>query len=320
MCGGAFLPCRFVARVTLAVVLLAAVGISRADMLYVSYDNTGLVEKFDLATGSDLGVLASAGLSGPYGLSIDRAGNLYVANRANNTIEWFSPAGVDLGNFASTGLDSPIGLAFDRAGNLYAANSGNNTIQKFTPAGVGSVFAGVGLNLPTDLAFDRAGNLYAAQASTDANGITTILRFTPEGVGSVFASIPPRPMPQVLTGLAFDLSGNLFAASFMNDSVMKFTPEGVGSYFGTANTRPRGLAFDSAGNLYATCSGAGFHSILKFTPDGVGSIFADTGPNTPGYLAILPEPSTAFLLVWPVLLVAIRGHFSSDLKSSRRRN
>src|SRR5439155_871834 len=77
-------------------------------------------------------VFATNGLNLPRGLAFDAAGNLYVANYGDNTIEKFTPGGVG-SVFASTGLSSPIGLAFDAAGNLYAANSGDNTIEKFTP-------------------------------------------------------------------------------------------------------------------------------------------------------------------------------------------
>ena len=72
------------------------------------------------------------------GLAFDSAGNLYAANRGNNTIEKFTPGGT-ASVFARTGLSAPYGLAFDSAGNLYAANEGNSTIKKFTPGGVGSI-------------------------------------------------------------------------------------------------------------------------------------------------------------------------------------
>lgn len=44
-------------------------------------------------------------------LAFDRAGNLYVANVANNTIAKFAPDGVG-SVFVSAGLDDPFGLAF----------------------------------------------------------------------------------------------------------------------------------------------------------------------------------------------------------------
>jgi len=52
--------------------------------------------------GTDLGVFASTGLNEPLGLMFDSAGNLYAANRGNDTIEKFSATGADLGVFAHT--------------------------------------------------------------------------------------------------------------------------------------------------------------------------------------------------------------------------
>src|SRR5207248_587153 len=70
----------------------------------------------------------------------DSAGNLFVSNFGNNTIEKFTPGGIR-SVFASSGLSQPEGLAFDSSGNLYAANWNDNTIEKFTSQGVPSLFA-----------------------------------------------------------------------------------------------------------------------------------------------------------------------------------
>jgi hypothetical protein len=220
----------------------------------------------------------------PTGLACDSAGNLYVANAGNNTIEKFTLAGVG-SVFAGTGPSYPQGLAFDSAGNLYVAggyltNSYVYTIQKFTPDGVGSVFASTGLNNPTGLAFDSAGNLYAAN-DTEIN--CKIVKFTPAGVSSVFAN---SGVDETM-GLAFDSAGNLYAANWnANPTIEKFTPGGVGSVFASypSADSPFGLAFDSAGNLYVANSNT--NTIEKFTPDGVRSVFASTGLNQPGYVAI----------------------------------
>jgi len=106
---------------------MIAVATGHAGVMYVSYgDRTGysrpnIIEKFDLATGADLGVFANTGLSLPTGLALDSAGNLYVANYGNSTITKFTPSGAG-SVFASTGLNGPESLAFDSAGNLYVAN------------------------------------------------------------------------------------------------------------------------------------------------------------------------------------------------------
>ena len=65
-------------------------------------------------TGGVGSVFATTTLPDPYGLAFDSAGNLYVSNYGNNTIQQFSSTGTDLGVFAdsSDGLNGPVGLAF----------------------------------------------------------------------------------------------------------------------------------------------------------------------------------------------------------------
>jgi sugar lactone lactonase YvrE len=88
--------------------------------------------------------------------------------------------------------------------------------------------------------------------------------------------------PDAPRGLAFDSQGNLYVAGA--DNIMKFTPSGVGSVFATTGVnQPWGLAFDSQGNLYV--ANAGDNTIERFTPGGVGSVFATTGLDVPKGLA-----------------------------------
>jgi sugar lactone lactonase YvrE len=242
-------------------------------------------------------------------------GNLYVANvnlnNGNSTIEKYTSGGGSL--FANPGV-APAGLAFDSAGNLYVANDDTiNTIGKYTPDGGGSVFANAGLNVPEGLAFDSAGNLYVANLFGNS-----IVKYTPGGVGSIFASTGLSDP----TGLAFDSAGNLYVANVGNSTIEKFTPGGVGSVFASNEfgsigvgsgtpiimdlSNPEGVAFDSAGNLYAANAGNG--TIEEFTPDDVGSLFA-SGLNNPSFIAIVPapEPSTLALLTLGLpSLLAIR--------------
>jgi sugar lactone lactonase YvrE len=153
---------------------------------------------------------------------------------------------------------------------IYVSNSGDNTIEQYTD-GVGAVFAHTGLSFPEGLAMDSAGNLFVSN-----RGNNTIMKFTPGGVGSVFASTGLNaPM-----GLVFDSAGNLFVANIAGGTIMKFTPSGVGSLFATVGM-PAGLAFDKAGNLFATTVG---FTITRFTPDGVGTLWATAG-RAPGGLA-----------------------------------
>jgi hypothetical protein len=261
------------AALTIFATAAQAVPAGPGASLYVGIGGLNTVEAFTPSgTGS---LVASNGLSDPFGVAFDNNGNLYVSSFTGTTIEKFTPAGV--GSVFASGLSNPSGLAFDNAGNLYVANFGNNTIDKFTPAGVGSVFATTGLDGPTGLAFDSAGNLYAANWNNN-----TLEKFTTSGSGSLFASsglINP-------SGLAFDNAGNLYVANFGSTTIEEFTPGGVGSVFAGGLNGPSGLAFDSAGNLYV----ANFDSIDEFTPAGTGSVFVNGGLNVPLMMAFAPAP------------------------------
>lgn len=63
-------------------------------------------------------------------------------------------------------------------------------------------------------------------------------------------------------------------------SIYQYTPEGVQSTFVSGLTHPRGLAFDSAGNLFVACNicvgrcEVTRPTILKITPDGTQTVFA----------------------------------------------
>ena len=288
------------AKLTVAVAVSGLIlhgGIlGRAQNLFVANGDSDSIEKFN-ASGVGT-VFASSGLSGPFGLAFDSAGNLFVANSyvgtAGYSIEKFNSSGVGT-VFAgpSTGLAQPVGVAFDSKGNLFVANEENNTIQEFSPLGVGTLFVHSGLNAPTALAFDSAGNLFVANANAN-----NIKKFNSSGVGTVFASSGVSSP----TGMAFDSGGNLFVAG-QNGIIEKFNSSGVGTVFARL---PLGitavcLAFDSTGALFATTSA---DTIEKFNSAGIGTVFASSGLAVPNGLAFepapVPEPS-----LWALLFCAI---------------
>jgi sugar lactone lactonase YvrE len=97
------------------------------------------------------GAGTSASFRGPKGLAVDSSGNVYVADRGNNTIRKITSSGIvtTLAGSASPGsadgtgtaasFNSPAGVALDASGNLYVADSGNNKIRKITLPGAPAI-------------------------------------------------------------------------------------------------------------------------------------------------------------------------------------
>jgi murein DD-endopeptidase MepM/ murein hydrolase activator NlpD len=158
--------------------------------------------------GGDNGPATEATLNGPYGLTVDRVGNLIFADLWNHRIRMISPDGIistivgngsdafsgDGGLAINAGLRQPWGVAKDEIGNLYVSDIIDNRIRKIDTAGLISTFAGNGsvgfggdggaatsamFHEPAGLSVDGAGNLYVADnvncriRRVDSSGIIT---------------------------------------------------------------------------------------------------------------------------------------------------
>jgi hypothetical protein len=149
--------------------------------------------------------------------------------------------------------------------------NGGGFIYEYNPAGVQSIFA-LGLSRPRGVAFDHFGNLFVATNTFDSVSGTvqsSIVKITPAGVQTTFATINGDFFGQ---GLVIDSSGDVFVMADDDTSptaagtIYKFVPDGGQSTFGSVPGQGFGLAFDSAGNLYA--ADAVDATIYKFAPDG----------------------------------------------------
>ncbi|HTD39239.1 MAG TPA: NHL repeat-containing protein [Mucilaginibacter sp.] len=143
-----------------------AVAVDVAGNIYVADNGNNLIRKVTPAgqvstfagsgqRGSANGTGSAASFNSPFGIAVDVAGNVYVADSGNNLIRKITPSG-DVTTIAGSGakgakdatgtsasFNTPAGLAIDKSGNIYVADEDNNLIRKITAAGVVTTIAKV---------------------------------------------------------------------------------------------------------------------------------------------------------------------------------
>jgi serine/threonine-protein kinase len=70
----------------------------------------------------------------PQGVTVDRRGNVYVADSKNNRVQEFSSFGIYLRTYTG-GMSGPAAVAVDGKGNVYVSDYYNNRIDKFSSTG-----------------------------------------------------------------------------------------------------------------------------------------------------------------------------------------
>jgi len=108
------------------------------------YATVGNVIRVLSPDGAELANLGGSGrklgkLNTPAQISLDQAGNIWVADRGNNRIQQFGPNGERLAAFGERGtgpgqFTRPTGVSVDCRGTLTVTDSDNNRVQQFTLA------------------------------------------------------------------------------------------------------------------------------------------------------------------------------------------
>ena len=170
------------------------------------------------------------------------AQNLYVsANVAGGNHKIFEYTADGTQSTYATGLDNPRGLAFDSLGNLFVAEIlgvNNHVIGRALKFDLHNKVSPVGSRAWfsfVGLAIDSSGNVYVmATDDRSPTGAGTIFKLTPDGERIEFGSVPgttPGNLLQANQGLAFDSAGNLYAADGGAQTIYKFAPNGTRTVF-----------------------------------------------------------------------------------------
>ncbi|MFZ4797623.1 MAG: SBBP repeat-containing protein [Bacteroidia bacterium] len=199
----------------------------------------------------------AANLNTPTGLTVDSAGNLYIADCHNHRIRKVNTSGMittiagngTAGFVADGGLANlsylyyPNGVTVDASGNLFIADSYNHRIRKVnlstgiitTVAGNGtSGFNGDGstataaiLSYPSSISIDRLGNLYIAgngnrirKVNASTGIISTVAGISSSGFGGD-GSLATTASLYDPSNVTIDTIGNLYIADYGNKRIRK---------------------------------------------------------------------------------------------------
>ena len=185
--------------------------------LYIADTGNNVIRQLEASTGiirtiagtgasgysGDRGPAIAATLSEPWGVTVDPAGNLYVADTANHVVRKVDKSGVittvagngfknpdGSGAFGGDGgpailasLNRPFAVALDGVGNMYIPDSGNNRVRLVNASGAISTFAGSGspgfggdggppqaaqLSAPGGVLVDAGQNVYISDTQNNA--------------------------------------------------------------------------------------------------------------------------------------------------------
>jgi len=277
------------------------------------------------------GPATSASLYYPAGVTVDAAGNLFIADTDNVRIRKVAANGLittvagdggygysgDGGAATSASLYYPAGVTVDAAGNLFIADTDNMRIRKVGTNGLITTVAGNGstgspgdggaaanahLSLPSGVAADNLGNFFIADTDNyrirrvGSNGLITTVAgnggygYSGDGGAATAANL------EYPYGVAVDGVGELFIADENNQRVREVGVTGIMTTVAGNGGRgysgdsvalgpdasladPYGTAVDAYGNVFIADTDN--HRIREITPGGI--ICTVAGNGTPGY-------------------------------------
>jgi hypothetical protein len=281
----------------------------------------------------DGGAATSAALFNPWSITVDAAGNLYIADRVNSRIRKVDTNGIittvagngvqgysgDGGAATSAELGFPPGVEVDSAGNLYIAD-GSLRVRKVDTSGIITTVAGNGsfgyagdggaaisaqLSELFGIALDNSGNFYIADSMNNAVRkidvtITPTLAFGNLDLG--FTSATQTVIMSNVGTAALNLSSIALTANFENVAIGSDCALGALAQGASCNV---GIAFvaGSTGNFTgtATVTDTAYNSPQSISLSGTGVQVSSSLAFTPPPPSNLPAGIASFTIGVSVL-------------------
>jgi DNA-binding beta-propeller fold protein YncE len=274
-----------------------SVAVDASGNVYVA--DKGLNKIIKITSGGTASVFAGSGaassvdgtgttatFNGPDGITIDKAGNIYVSEGTGNKIRMITTPGAVVTTVAGSGtaghgngvgtaakFTGPAGLDVDpTTGNIFVADAGSNEIREI----IGTGYSISPTTLPTGLTFDpTTGTISGTTSASVASGPTTYTITGFNAAGSSVATITIT-VALIVPNISYSASPvsllvNTAVGTAPNPTVtVSNTGGAVGTFgYGAATTltttgisSPIGISFDASGNLYVVNSGG---KIYKYT-------------------------------------------------------
>jgi trimeric autotransporter adhesin len=267
----------------------------------------------------------SAQLNTPVGVTVDKAGNLYITDVSASVIRKVAPNGIittvagngsqgysgDTGPATGAMLNGPQGVAVDASGNLYITDTLNGVIREVTASGTISTIAGNGIDgyagdggpatsaefgSPTGIVVDSAGSLYIADSGARirkvfTSGIITTIAGSGVRGYSGDGGVATSATMNGAAGLALDSSGDIFIADAANNAIRElvFTGSGlsVSAVTNGASNQVGSIAPGEVLVIYGSNIGAGNLTTYQLT--GAGTVSTSLA-GTSVYINGVPAP------------------------------
>jgi serine/threonine protein kinase, bacterial len=211
----------------------------------------------------DNGPALKASIDRPFGIALDKKGNLFIADRRNNRVRKVNKQGIittvagdggffmmgDNGPAYRASVAAPTGVAVDDQGTLYIADRGNNRIRAVDSQGMISTVVGTGqqdyngdsevardtnLHLPFGVALNPEGKLLVIDRSHYRIRSVDLKRGTVKTIAGnghkMFAGDGGPATGATLSfphGIAVDKNDNVLISDKGNYRIRKIAPDGI---------------------------------------------------------------------------------------------